>query len=366
MAHAAVRQSPNLMKLITTPSVLTRLTMCVLLFCALRVHADVVETSNGAREVGKITGIEKGVIKLETEYAGKIEVKQSLVTRITTDRPVAVRLADGSKVVGVVSSPAADKIRVTGPDKTVDASVSNLAAWWAAGEEDPDVVAKRRKWSYEAGVDINGRSGTESQLGTAYHYRAKLVGPDDTFQYYTAYTRQESEDQVSANQFKAGVDYADNFSQDESWYVRDEGGFDRVNFITLYDIAAGGYGYDFINQKDQQMLTGRIGLSYRYDQYGADKGPALSSAGADFGLEYMVKIKKSQLSDKISFDPAFSDLGNFVINHEFAFDVPLTKSLWKLSSGVSNTYYSKPVSDVSKMETLFFTRLVLTWGAQPN
>ncbi|MFZ1056024.1 MAG: hypothetical protein WAN79_10160, partial [Opitutaceae bacterium] len=72
------------MKLITTPSVLTRLTMCVLLFCALRVHADVVETSNGAREVGKITGIEKGVIKLETEYAGKIEVKQSLVTRITT------------------------------------------------------------------------------------------------------------------------------------------------------------------------------------------------------------------------------------------------------------------------------------------
>lgn len=114
------------------------------------------------------------------------------------------------------------------------------------------------------------------------------------------------------------------------------------------------------------MLTGRIGLSYRYDQYGADKGPALSSAGADFGLEYMVKIKKSQLSDKISFDPAFSDLGNFVINHEFAFDVPLTKSLWKLSSGVSNTYYSKPVSDVSKMETLFFTRLVLTWGAQPN
>jgi hypothetical protein len=341
------------------PTLLMRMTLCGALFCAMRLSADVVETKNGAREVGKITSIHGGVITLETEYAGELKVKQSLVTSITTDRPVAMRLADGSSMVGVVTTVSPSKLQVSNPTKSFDFAVANIAACWAVSEDDPD----HRKWSYEAGADVNGRTGTERQLSTSYHYRAKLIGPTDTFQYYTSYTRQDVNDQVSADQFKAGVDYADNFTQNESWYVRDEAGFDRVAFITLYDIAASGLGYDFIKRKDE-VFTARLGLSYRYDQYAVGEGPALSSTGADMGLEYMRKIHTAQFHDKISFDPAFQDLGNFVVNHEAAFDIPLTKSLWKLSTGVSNNYYSRPAGTSDKLETLYFTRLILTWGAQ--
>ncbi len=327
--------------------------------------ADVVQTTNGAKIVGKITRIHDGVVTMETDFAGEIKVKQVLVTSITTDHPVAVRFADGSGLVGPVSSPGADKIRVTGPNKVIDVPVGNVAAIWAAGEEDPDVVARRRKWSYELGADINGRSGTQTQLGTSYHLHATLAGPNDTFQYYTAYTRQESEGKVSADQFKAGVDYASNFTPTTSWYVRDEAGFDRVNFIDLYDIAASGLGYDLIKQKDHQILTVRAGVSYRYDEYKPGDGTNLSETGADLGVEYMLKTGKYQLNDKISFDPTFQDLGNFVVNHEFQFVVPITKSLWKWSTGVSNTYNSRPVGGAAKMDTLYFTRLVLTWGQAP-
>ena len=360
--HATrVRESLNVMNTQKTPTLLMRMALCGALFCALRLSADVVETKNGAREVGKITGIHGGVITLETEYAGELKVKQSLVTSITTDRPVAMRLADGSSMVGVVTPVGPSKLQVSNPTKSFDFAVANIAACWAVGEDDPD----HRKWSYEAGADVNGRTGTERQLSTSYHYRAKLVGPTDTFQYYTSYTRQEVNNQVSADQFKAGVDYADNFNQNESWYVRDEAGFDRVAFITVYDIAASGLGYDFIKRKDE-VFTARLGLSYRYDQYAVGEGPALSSAGADVGLEYTKKFHTSQFHDKISFDPAFQDLGNFVINHEASFDIPLTRSLWKLSTGVSNNYYSRPAGTSDKLETLYFTRLILTWGAQPQ
>lgn len=352
------------MKLAKISTLLFQILACAVLLRAAKMSADVVETKNGAREVGKITSIHGGVITMETEYAGKIKVKQALVTSITTDRPVAVRLADGTRFVGIVSSSAPSKLKVTNPTKSVDCTVSTVSASWAAGQEDPDVVALRRKWSYEAGADINGRTGTDRQLSTSYHYKAKLTGPNDTFQYYTSYTRQELNNEVSADQFKVGVDYADTYKPNQSWYVRDEGGFDRVNFITAYDLAASGLGYDFVKEKNEQ-ITGRVGFSYRYDQYAAGKGPALSETGADVGFEYMRKFKNdSQLSDKLSFDPTFRDFGNYVVNHELGYEIPLTKSLWKLSTGISNTYYSRPVGGVDKMETLYFTRLILTWGAQ--
>ncbi len=344
-----------------TRILLTRMGLCAALLCALRLRADSVETASGARIVGKIKAIHAGLITIETDYAGELNVKQVLVTKITTDHPVSVRFADGSGVVGTIASPAPDRLSITGAGRSTESPVGNLSATWPAGEEDPDVAALRRKWSYEAAADITGRSGTDSQLGTSYSFRAKLVGPLDTFQYYTAYNRQETDGTISADQFKAGVDYSDNFSAATSWYARDEAGFDHVNNVSLYDVAAGGLGYDFIKEKNQ-VFTARAGLSYRYDEYSTPDTAALSSAGADFELQYLLKSKKWQLSDRIAFVPAFQDLGNYIITHEFAFDVPITKSLWKLSMGVSNNYDSRPVGGVDKLDTLYFTRLVLSWG----
>jgi len=343
---------------------LTRLSACAALCFALRLAADVVETTDGARLVGKITSIKNVVVTLDTDYAGEIKIKQDHVKSITTDNPVAVKLSDGTVVVGIVTAPEPDKQRITSPAKTVDFALNSIRSSWAAGEEDPDVVYRRRKWSYEASVDINGRSGTQNQVTTGYAFRAKLTGPDDTFQYYTNYLRQETEGQVSTDQFKAGVDYADTINDGKTWYVRDEGGFDHVNEISLYDVAAAGFGYDFVKEKNQ-VFTGRVGLSYRYDEYSTADTASLSSAGGDFELQYGLKFKTSDISDKVTFVPAFQDFGNFVLTHEFSFNVPIDKSRWKLSTGVSNTYYSRPAGSTDKLDTLYFARLVLAWGATP-
>ena len=108
-----------------------RMALCGALFCAMRLSADVVETKNGAREVGKITSIHGGVITLETEYAGELKVKQSLVTSITTDRPVAMRLADGSSMVGVVTTVSPSKLQVSNPTKSFDFAVAIVPLWHA-------------------------------------------------------------------------------------------------------------------------------------------------------------------------------------------------------------------------------------------
>ncbi len=343
-----------------TPSLLARIGFCAALLVAARLGADTVEIANGAKLVGKITKIHNGVITLETDYAGELSIKQVLVTKITTDHPVAVRYADGTGQIGVISAPKPDKVHVDGSNKSTDVPVGNIAAIWSAGEEDPDVVALRRKWNYELDLDVNGQSGTQTGLSTALGYKAALVGPLDTFKYYANYLRQETAGSVSADQAKAGVDYSDLFTARTSWYVRDEFGFDRINGIDFYDVAAGGLGYDLIKETNQ-TLTGRAGLSYRYDEY-TPGTPSLSSLGADFELEYTLKMKNAQLHDKIALVPAFQDLNDYIITHELSYDVPIAKSHWKLSMGVSNDYNNRPVDGVDRLETLYFTRLVLAWG----
>jgi putative salt-induced outer membrane protein YdiY len=343
-------------------SVLPRIALLLIASCALRAAADVVVTTSGARLVGKITGIHEGVVTLDTDYAGEIKVRQDRVASIETDRAVAVRLKDGRRVVGTVTEAEGGKLRIADRGGDVFSGIGDVAASWAAADEDPDVVAKRRKWTFTAGADINGDSGTNHQMGTEGAFKADLKGPDDELQLYTNYNRQVTNGQKSEDQFKADADYALNFSEATSWYVRDEAGFDRVMDITFEDVAAAGFGYDFIKIKDE-TLTGRVGLSYRQYDYAADADtPSLSALGGDVELQFSRMIGKSQLSDKVAYMPDFQDTANYLVTHDFAYIIPITKSLWKLSIGVTNNYNSKPVDSVSKIETLYYTRLELTWG----
>ncbi|HXQ82054.1 MAG TPA: hypothetical protein VN775_12115, partial [Opitutaceae bacterium] len=82
------------------PANILRISICLAAFSACCLAADVVETTNGARIVGRVTKIHGGVVTISTEYAGEINVKQALVSSITTDHPIAVKVADGTRIIG--------------------------------------------------------------------------------------------------------------------------------------------------------------------------------------------------------------------------------------------------------------------------
>lgn len=322
--------------------------------------ADTVDVKGGARIVGKVVKIDGGAVIVDTGYAGTISIKQSEVTAITTDAPVAVRLDSGTRIDGRLTGSGSGAIQIAGADGSISTSVDKLAASWAAGGKDPAIAALERSWAYEAAVDVAGKTGNKEQLGTAASLRATLKTAQDTLQFYTAYDRQVTDGTKSADQFKAGVDYQNNFRGRSSWYVRDEGGFDRVKDIELYNIAAAGLGYDAIKEA-KQTLTFRGGLSYRYEGY---KNPAttdVKSAGLDFGLAHMLQFQDSRLVNRVSYVPAFDDFGNYRLTHESFFEVPLAAPSWKLRVGVNNDYNSQPGRGVEKLDTGYFTRFVLNW-----
>lgn len=324
---------------------------------AVRLAADTVDTRTGAHLVGKITKIDAGAITLDTDYAGKLTIKQSEVTSFTTDAPVAVRLASGTRFDGQVTGATNGALQIVSPDGTVTTTVPKVAASWAAGAEDPLYA---RHWSYEASVDIAGTSGNTHQLGTAGEARAVLKTIQDTLQFYGAYNRQVTDGVKGADQLKLGTDYQNDFAGRLSWYVRDEGGFDRVKDIDLYNIAAAGFGKDFIKQP-KRTLTGRVGVAFRYENYKNPLTPDVKTLGLDLGLNNDMQFGNSELVNRITIDPSFDNFSNFRLLHESYYQVPLLNPAWKLRLGVSNDYNSKPGPGVKKMDTTYFTRLVLNW-----
>jgi len=326
---------------------------------ALQLSADVVETKGGARIVGKVAKIDGGSVIVSTDYAGVLTIKQSEVTAISTDAPLAVRLASGTRMDGKVSS-SAGHLQIAGSEGTLDTTVEKVAASWPAGGKDPQIAALERDWAYEANVDIAGKSGNKSQLATSAGFRATLAGAQDKLVFYSAYDRQVSDGTKSADQFKAGSDYSNNFSGKKSWYVRDEGGFDRIKDIQFYNVAAFGLGYDVI-KAPKQTLTTRAGLSFRTENY---KNPAtadVNAAGLDFGLEHTLQLDNASLVNRLSIVPSFDDFANFRLTHESFLELPLANPSWKLRFGLSNDYNSKPGKGVDKLDTAYFTRLVLNW-----
>jgi len=326
---------------------------------AIRLAADVVETKSGARIVGKVTKIDGGTVSVSTDYAGTIAIKQSEVAAINTDAAVAVRLASGTRIDGKVSG-SAGAVQIASADGSVNTTVDKVAASWAAGGKDPAVAALERGWAYEAAVDIAGKSGNKSQLGTAAGVRATLAGVHDTLVFYTNYDRQVTDGRKSADQFKAGADYQSNFAGQKSWYLRNEGGFDRIKDIQFYDVAAFGLGFDFI-KAPKQTLTGRLGLSFRNENYKSPATADVNAAGMDFGLNHSLKFETAALVNRLTVVPSFNDFSNFRLTHESFLELPTANPNWKLRLGVNNDYNSKPGKGVDKMDTGYFTRLVLNW-----
>lgn len=322
--------------------------------------ADVVETKSGARLIGKVTAINGDAITLSTDYAGSITIKQGEVASLQTDEPLFVRLSGGTVMAGTVTPTADGKIQVSGADGVITTTVDKVAATWAPGATDPAVKALETKWVYEASADITGKTGNSEQFGSAISARAKRIGPSDVLQFYTAYNYQKSDGETSDDKFKAGLDYANNFSGRKSWYVRNEAGFDRVKDIELYNIAAAGLGYDFI-KRDRQILTGRAGISFRYEGYENPATEDLKSLGLDFGLHHEYTFNSSRLVNDLTYVPAFEDFGNYRITHESYYEIPLAHPNWKLRLGISNDYNSQPGAGVEKLDTTYFTRFVLNW-----
>jgi hypothetical protein len=114
-------------------------------------------------------------------------------------------------------------------------------------------------------------------------------------------------------------------------------------------------------KEPKRIVTGRAGLSFRYEGYRSPLSEDVKSAGLDLGLNSDLEFGNSRLVTRIAYVPTFEDFGNYRLTHESYYQIPLAHPAWKLRLGFANDYNSQPPRGIEKLDTAYFTRLVLNW-----
>lgn len=331
--------------------------------------ADRIELADGSVINGKLLSAEGGKLKVETAFAGTIEIAQASVKTFSTDEAVNVGLAGGSQVLGKVEGTDAG-IKVVATDGQMSAATTNVAAVWRQGEDSPDtkkhkaeIKASSRSWAYEASVAIAGRQGSTNKFAAAFGFKATLASAQDKLIFALASENATDEDAsgndvTTAERTFGGVDYSSFFSEKNGWYARTSLEKDAIKNLDLRSSSAFGLSRRLINN-DKQNLEFRAGVSYLYDSY-ADN-TTFSSAGLDLAFLHTYNFPNSKLTNTITFTPAFKAFSNYRLHHESAWELPIGSSMWKLKLGVANDYNSKPPALTERLDTTYFTNLILNW-----
>ncbi len=328
--------------------------------------ADRIELTDGSVVHGKILSAEKGQFKVETKFAGVLVIAQDQIRTFATDEVVNVGLKAGTQVLGTVASSGAG-IAVTAADGQMTASPANVVAIWRPGADSPElreakVAAEKakRRWAYEASLAVTGRTGGSEKFAGAAGVKATLESAEDKLIFAGAINRAQENGNETANDWKAGVDYSAFFTGKAVWYARTELSKDKIKAIDLRSNSAFGIGRKLV-KKDGHDLEVRLGLGYTYETYTTNAGE-FESAGLDLALINAQTIGWAKMNNKLTWTPSFEDFANYRLVHETTFDLPIKAGdLWKLRLGVNNDYQSQPVGGVQKLDTTYFTALLLNW-----
>jgi hypothetical protein len=326
--------------------------------------ADRIEMTDGSVVLGKLLSAEGGKFKVETAFAGTIEIAQDKIRSFSTDEAVNVGLASGSAVLGKVEAAGGD-IAITAADGEMKSTPAKVVAVWRAGTDSPETAAAKaaaakaqRKWVYEAGAAITGRNGTSDKFNAMGSFKATLEGAQDKLIFYLGAEKSEDNGVETANRQLASVDYSSFFSDRTVWYARSSIEKDVIKALDYRSSTAFGIGWKAI-KKDAQDLELRAGANYLFESY--TNGVKFDSPGLDLTLLHVYRFKTSQMNNMLSYNPAFSDFGNYRFHHESSFETPLAASQWKLKLGLQNDFISQPQPGIDQWDTLYFTSLILNW-----
>ncbi len=330
--------------------------ICLMILCIGSIaEADVIELENGSRLIGEITHIDKASLTVKTDFADLLKVDLAKVLTYTTDQPRIVSFPGQEDVLGKITY-TKTQTRVDLEDGKVLVTAARPDAARARDAPDPN----RRRWSFELGTDVAGKTGNTEHVSAGARAQAKLQGPQDRLLLYARYFYAKDDSVESDNQTVGGMDYETYFRERHSLYARVELENDRIRKVDFRATGAVGYGYYFI-KKPNHTLRARTGLMARHETFRDEASDF--TVGLDLGASHLYRFANAwKVTNDVTYTPSIEEYRNYRIYHESAFEIPLTASeIWKLRLGVSNDYNSTPAMNQEYLDTTYFARLVFSW-----
>ncbi len=347
-----------------TSTMKSKILIAILLVSTNLTQADFVITNDGSKLTGKITLIDKGIIHLETSYAGILEIKQEETVSFQTDTPVA---STSKATLSTVRSTSAGKVRTESSNGIPETHTAKVVASWTSTSEDPEIVrlraeqeAMQRKWKFRSTLDLLGKTGNTEKLNFGGKFEAKLESPDDELNFFAEYEQGQENGNKTDDRLAGGTSYEAFFTKIFGWYVRTDLEADKIDHIDLRSTSGAGFSYRLINE-ERQILVFRSGLGYRYTAYDSDNRNE-SSATIDLGIKHTYTFRDNiHMENSFSYVPSSEDFGLYTMVHDSGIEIPFDNgNNWKIRIGMKNEYEGEPAT-TEALDTSYYTKMVLSW-----
>lgn len=318
--------------------------------------ADELLLKNGSRILGSVTGVRDGVVTVDTEFAGSIQIQQDQIVSLQADGPVVIKLTDGEVLTEPDLTVAEEQLVLTSGDVSAGSySVLDLAL----SDPEPWELGRGYNWTGQASAALGLQRGNTDTDELDYRVDSVWRSLEDR---YTALLNGE-------------VDEANGIKNAENWSA-----------LGKYDRFLEGPLYWGLNASAEQDKFADLDLRYYFGPYLGRElydQPALTLSG-EAGLvfvseDFIIAEDQDYLGANWTVDASSNYLGegsrlylehtgiwnldqteNIVLNLTMGLAFPLLLNI-EGAAEVVLTYDSAVPSELDKLDQSYRFRIGYAW-----
>lgn len=313
--------------------------------------ADTVTLDNGDRLSGTIVAMEASSLTLETAYAGTLKLPWRQVSRIESEAPVRVRLADGTELDGRLESGGDGRVRIRIGSL---AETSPLALGQIAALNPPRDADKT---SVKGRIALGGSVSSGNTDAETLHLSADVVARNP-LQRVTlgAELNEASQNGVdTASNWRLGLKY-DHFIEDRTYlYANTRFDHDGQTDLDLRSTLGVGAGRQIFDRKGLK-LSAEGGVSLVSEDYGS--APDTRFPGARFALNYEQAVWDDRVTLFHDSEVLLSleEVEDYLYRSRTGLRVPVSEKL-SLGTQVNFDYDAVPAAGKQSSDTALIFKL---------
>jgi len=250
--------------------------LAALLLCACFANtalADVINLHNGDRLTGSVSTIAGGSVVFQTEYAGKIIVALSAISRMESDKTFEVRTRDGQRQEGKFSVTGEAQEFTSSDGAITELTLENVAT---AGENRLAITGLGLDWSSRA--DISAEKSTGNSDTQYLNLLVETVLKRDTVEHRFSLEIKQQEDDGEKTKDRLDFDYGYKRFISDKWFASGNAEYfeDELKDIDSRITLGAGLGYQFWDDSFGSLAV-ELGASYVIEDLAgvSEENPAL-------------------------------------------------------------------------------------------
>jgi len=315
-------------------------------------RADVIRLENNDLLHGEVLGGDDKVVKFKHVHAGDMSIPLDKIIYIQTDKPVEMKLIDGSVVkakLGVGDQPRTVKVDIAGATGSTGISLDKVTAM----NEPPFEVFWTGRISLGATIQ-NGNTDAKSIFGSADFERK---GKRDRIQLHAIYNYGETEGALSSRNSFVRAQYSYYLWSQLYAYVGAALEYDYFKDLELRSRGGGGLGFEVWGEPER-ILRFEAGAEYVNEDLRRDKDRdfVVLRGALQFEIQITDWLRFTELAEYL---PDVEDFDDYLLRSNSGLTVNLFAG-FGFSAVMIYTRDGKPALDQGKSDVTYI--LTLTYS----